>query len=544
MSRQENKKTIGFIIFAIILSVILVIFTGGLVYQIFKLQILPDNILIPIILVLILLTLIFVLLINFSAHGLVSKILCSLMVVVLSAVYGLGNYYLYSTNTTLETVTDQGNKAKNTVSVVVLNSSGLENVNSLDGSKLGVLKTISNEATKKSLTDLKENNVTYTKKTYDNMLGMLKALYDGEVDAIVLNEAYRSNVCDLEDYTNFNNDTKVVHKTVYYTKENSSSLAVSDITSKPFNILISGNDSFGSLDENSRSDVDMLVTINPVTSTILLTSIPRDSYVKEVCNDYACNYGVYDKLTHTGIYGVDTTKDTIENMLDIDINYVYRVNFTSMIDIVDALGGVDVTVPEGMAVSKFYTNSNLEGVHEGENHLDGKRALAYSRERKAYLDGDLQRARNQQQVLQAMFKKATSPEIIKNYTSLLKALIGAFDTNMTTKEITSFIKYQIQAKPSWKFEQFVLKGDNDLRMSAELGSEVSVVILYDSYINIAHDKIQAVLDGQSSDTIEADDDVPAGTLSEEEIEAQIQYGLMTETPIDEAGSEIYYGTGN
>lgn len=544
MSRQENKKTIGFIIFAIILSVILVIFTGGLIYQIFKLQILPDNILIPIILVLILLTLIFVLLINFSAHGLVSKILCSLMVVVLSAVYGLGNYYLYSTNTTLETVTDQGNKAKNTVSVVVLNSSGLENVNSLEGSKLGVLKTIGNEATKKSLTDLKKNNVTYTKKTYDNMLGMLKALYDGEVDAIVLNEAYRSNVCDLEDYTNFNNDTKVIHKTVYYTKENSSSLAVSDITSKPFNILISGNDSFGSLDENSRSDVDMLVTINPVTSTILLTSIPRDSYVKEVCNDYACNYGVYDKLTHTGIYGVDTTKDTIENLLDIDINYVYRVNFTSMIDIVDALGGVDVTVPEGMAVSKFYTNSNLEGVHEGENHLDGKRALAYSRERKAYLDGDLQRARNQQQVLQAMFKKATSPEIIKNYTSLLKALIGAFDTNMTTKEITSFIKYQIQAKPSWKFEQFVLKGDNDLKMSAELGSEVSVVILYDSYINIAHDKIQAVLDGQSSDTVEADDDVPAGTLSEEEIEAQIQYGLMTEAPIDEEGSEIYYGTGN
>ncbi len=541
MSRQENKKTIGFIIFAIILSVILVIFTGGLIYQIIKLQILPDNILIPIILVLILLTLIFVLLINFSTHGLVSKILCSLMVVVLSAVYGLGNYYLYSTNTTLETVTDQGNKAKNTVSVVVLNSSGLENVNSLEGSKLGVLKTIGNEATKKSLTDLKKNNVTYTKKTYDNMLGMLKALYDGEVDAIVLNEAYRSNVCDLEDYTNFNNDTKVIHKTVYYTKENSSSLAVSDITSKPFNILISGNDSFGSLDENSRSDVDMLVTINPVTSTILLTSIPRDSYVKEVCNDYACNYGVYDKLTHTGIYGVDTTKDTIENLLDIDINYVYRVNFTSMIDIVDALGGVDVTVPEGMAVSKFYTNSNLEGVHEGENHLDGKRALAYSRERKAYLDGDLQRARNQQQVLQAMFKKATSPEIIKNYTSLLKALIGAFDTNMTTKEITSFIKYQIQAKPSWKFEQFVLKGDNDLKMSAELGSEVSVVILYDSYINIAHDKIQAVLDGQSSDIVEADDDVPAGTLSEEEIEAQIQYGLMTEAPIDEEGSEIYYG---
>ena len=544
MSRQENKKTIGFIRFAIILSVILVIFTGGLIYQIIKLQILPDNILIPGILAIVLFSVILFILINFCTHGIISKIIYSILVIIISVVYGFGNYYLYSTNATLETVTDQSSLSKNTVSVVALNSSSLEDVNSLNGTKIGVLRTIGKESTKKSLSDLKKNNVTYTKKTYDNMLGILKALYDGEVDAIVLNEAYRSNVCDLEDYTNFNNDTKVIHKTVYYTKENSSLLAVSDITSKPFSILISGNDSFGSLDETSRSDVDMLVTINPVTSTILMTSIPRDSYVEEVCDDYACNYGAYDKLTHTGIYGVDTTKDTVENLLGIDINYVFRVNFTSMIDIVDALGGIDIDVAEGMAVSRFYTNSTLEGVHEGTNHLDGKRALAYSRERKAYIDGDVQRARNQQQVLQAMFKKATSPEIITKYTSLLKALTHAFDTNMSTKEITSFIKYQIQAKPSWKFEQYVLKGDNDLQVSPELGSEVSVIQLYPSSIHTAAEKIQAVLDGKSSETVEAEEDIPAGTLSQEEIEAQIQQGLLTEIDENEEGSEIYYGTGN
>lgn len=544
MSRQEKKKSIGFMIFAILLSVILVVFAGFLIYQIFKLQILPDNILIPAILVIVLFSLILLILINFCTHGIGTKIIYSILVIMISVVYGFGNYYLYSTNATLETVTDQSNKSKNTVSVVALNSSSLEDVNSLNGTKIGVLRTIGKESTKKSLSDLKKNNVTYTKKTYDNMLGMLKALYDGDVDAIVLNEAYRSNVCDLEDYTNFNNDTKVIHKTVYYTEENSSLLAVSDITSKPFSILISGNDSFGSLDETSRSDVDMLVTINPVTSTILMTSIPRDSYVEEVCDDYACNYGVYDKLTHTGLYGVDTTKDTVENLLGIDINYVFRVNFTSMIDIVDALGGIDIDVAEGMAVSRFYTNSTLEGVHEGTNHLDGKRALAYSRERKAYIDGDVQRARNQQQVLQAMFKKATSPEIITKYTSLLKALTHAFDTNMSTKEITSFIKYQIQAKPSWKFEQYVLKGDNDLQVSPELGSEVSVIQLYPSSIHTASEKIQAVLDGKSSETVEAEEDVPAGTLSEEEIEAQIQQGLLTEIDENEEGSEIYYGTGN
>lgn len=544
MSRQENKKTIGFIIFAIILSVILVIFTGGLIYQIIKLQILPDNILIPGILAIVLFSVILFILINFCAHGIISKIIYSILVIIISVVYGFGNYYLYSTNATLETVTDQSSLSKNTVSVVALNSSSLEDVNSLNGTKIGVLRTIGKESTKKSLSDLKKNNVAYTKKTYDNMLGILKALYDGEVDAIVLNEAYRSNVCDLEDYTNFNNDTKVIHKTVYYTEENSSLLAVSDITSKPFSILISGNDSFGSLDETSRSDVDMLVTINPVTSTILMTSIPRDSYVEEVCDDYACNYGAYDKLTHTGLYGVDTTKDTVENLLGIDINYVFRVNFTSMIDIVDALGGIDIDVAEGMAVSRFYTNSTLEGVHEGTNHLDGKRALAYSRERKAYIDGDVQRARNQQQVLQAMFKKATSPEIIAKYTSLLKALTHAFDTNMSTKEITSFIKYQIQAKPSWKFEQYVLKGDNDLQVSPELGSEVSVIQLYPSSIHTAAEKIQAVFDGKLSETVEAEEDIPAGTLSQEEIEAQIQQGLLTEIDENEEGSEIYYGAGN
>ena len=542
MSRYEaEKKPIGFIIFAIILSVILVALVSLLIFQIVKLQILPDNILIPVILVFVLFSLILLLLLNFCTHRLVTKIIYSILVVVVSVFYGFGNYYLYSTNSTLSTVTDIAKQSKNTVSVIVLSSSDKKNVQDLKGSKIGVLKSIGKEGTQKSLKDIQNNGVSVSKKKFDNVPSLLKALYDQKVDAIILNESYRSNVCDMQDYANFNNDTKVIHKTVYYTTENNSALAVSDITTKPFSILISGNDSFGSLNENSRSDVDMVVTINPVTSTILMTSIPRDSFVEETCDDYACNYGVEDKLTHTGIYGVDTTQATVEKLLDIDINYVIRVNFTSMIDIVDALGGVDIDVAKGMAVSKFYTNSTLEGVHEGKNHLDGKRALAYSRERKAYIDGDVQRARNQQQVLQAMFKKATSPEIIKNYTTLLKALMKAFDTNMSTNEITSFIKYQIQANPKWKFEQYVLKGDSDLRVSPEIGSEVSVVLLYDSSIDIAHDKIEAVLDGKSSDTVEADEDVPAGTLSEEQIEAQIQEGLMTETPVTDEGSEIYYG---
>lgn len=525
MSKNPNQRSLGFTIFAIVLSIVLVTTAGIMVYEILKLEILPSNILLPVILVIILFSLILLLLINFCAHGLATKIIFSFLVILISVAYGLGDYYLYSTASTLNIVTEQAAKSKNTVSLIVMAESTKTDVQDINGSKIGVLKNINKEGTKKSLNDISKQNIGYSTEKFDNVPAMLQALYEGEVDAIILNEAYRSNVSEIENYGNFNNETKVIHQTVYYTKEANNSLAVSDITSKPFTILITGNDSFGTLDEVSRSDVNMIVTINPLTSTILMTSIPRDAFVTEVCDDYACNYGVEDKLTHTGIYGADTTKDTLENLLDIDINYIFRVNFSSMIDIVDALGGIDIDVAEGMAVSRFYSDSTLEGVHEGQNHLNGKRALAYSRERKAYLDGDVQRARNQQQVLQAMFKKASSPEIITKYSNILKAVGKAFDTNMTAKEITSFIKYQLQANPSWKFEQYVLKGENTLKVSPELGMEVSAVELYAYSIQTASEKIQAVLDGKSSDTIETEEDIPAGTLSEEEIEAQIQQGL-------------------
>ena len=525
MSKNPNQRSLGFTIFAIVLSIVLIATAGIMVYEILKLEILPSNILMPVILVIILFSLILLLLINFCAHGLATKIIFSFLVILISVAYGLGDYYLYSTASTLNTVTEQAAKSKNTVSLIVMAESTKTDVQDINGSKIGVLTNINKEGTKKSLNDISKQNIGYSTEKFDNVPAMLQALYEGQVDAIILNEAYRSNVSEIENYENFNNETKAIHQTVYYTKEANNSLAVSDITSKPFTILITGNDSFGTLDEVSRSDVNMIVTINPLTSTILMTSIPRDAFVTEVCDDYACNYGVEDKLTHTGIYGADTTKDTLENLLDIDINYIFRVNFSSMIDIVDALGGIDIDVAEGMAVSRFYSDSTLEGVHEGQNHLNGKRALAYSRERKAYLDGDVQRARNQQQVLQAMFKKASSPEIITKYSNILKAVGKAFDTNMTTKEITSFIKYQLQASPSWKFEQYVLKGENTLKVSPELGMEVSAVELYAYSIQTASEKIQAVLDGKSSDTIETEEDIPAGTLSEEEIEAQIQQGL-------------------
>jgi polyisoprenyl-teichoic acid--peptidoglycan teichoic acid transferase len=534
---REKKKSLGYKIYAGIMSVLLVVATGLIIFQLIKLKVLPNNILYPVIAMLVLIDLILIILLCFSSWRIWSKILSSILVIAMIGTMGIGNWYLYSTGATLEKVTTVKGEVKNTISVISL-SAASNDLKDYNGKDVGVLKSIDKKGTKKSLKDIKKQDVSINKVEYDNVPSLVKALYDGEVQAIILNEAYRENVVELEDYASFDSQTQVVYQTIFYTNESNEALAVSDITTTPFTVLISGNDSYGSLDEVSRSDVDMLITINPVTSTILMVSIPRDSFVEEVCDDYACNYGAVDKLTHTGIYGVDTTKATIENLLGIEINYTFRINFSGAMDIVDALGGIDVEVAEGMAVSHFYTDSSLEGVTEGWNHLDGKRAVAYARERKAYLDGDTQRARNQQQVIQACVKKATSSAILTQYTSILNAVSNAFDTNMSMDEITSFIQYQIQAMPNWKFENYVLKGYNDMQVSPELGTEVSVVELYDSSITAASKKIKAVLEGKSSDTVEAEEDVPAGTLSTEEIEAQIEAGKYTETNDEER--QAYY----
>lgn len=528
VSKSPTRKNRLFVAFAIIISLILIVFTSYVIYLLLTLNILPGQLLVPVCLIVILSVLILLVLLNFASARLWSKTISSLLVIIMSIVMGFGSVYLQNTANTLKRVTEQAGKVKTTVSIISLSSSSYEKIDDLMNKKIATLKNIDQTGTEKALKDISSQDITIENVEYDNVSSQVKALYDGEVDAIVLNEVYRSNVTDLENYDDFSDQTKVVYQTVFYTDVANEPLAVSNITTNPFTVLITGNDSYGEFEEMSRSDVNMLVTVNPVTSTVLMTSIPRDYFVEEVCDDYACNYGATDKLTHTGIYGVSTTKDTLENLLGIEINYTFRVNFSSMENIVDAIGGIDVEVAPGMAVSKFYSNSTLEGVTEGLNHLDGKRALAYSRERKAYLDGDTQRARNQQQVLEAIIDKVTSPSILTNYSQLLDALGNAFETNMTMEEITSLVQYQIQAMPEWKFEQYVLKGYGDMQVSPELGTEVSVVIPDSNSVSIASQKIAAVLNGESSSTIEAEEDIPAGTLSQEEIEAQIQQGLLTE----------------
>ena len=536
MKRRKKKKSLAFRIWAILLSILLLIGFGLLIYHVVKMNFVPSRLMIPVSMALALVALIFVFLINFFTNHIPSKIFLSLLVICLVFVSGMGNYYVYKTSHMIEKVTTNEGKVKNIVSVIALTNSNIQDITDLSTSnKVAVLKSIDTYGTKKSIKDVckqfdveKKSELPFTIDSANSVQEAVNSLYNEDVDAIIINETYRTNIKEIESFSDFDENTKVIYQTVYYTEAKNDALAVSDITNEPFSILISGNDTYGDVGELSRSDVNMVVTINPLTSTVLLTSIPRDTYMPTYCDaTETCVIGAMDKITHTGIYGINTTQRTVENFLDMEINYTFRANFSSVIDIVDALGGVDIYVEEGMAVSTFYADHTLEGVTEGWNHLDGKRALAYARERHAYLDGDNQRVRNQQQVLMAIFEKATSTDIITKYASLLDALSKAFETNLTTNEITDLIKFQIQAMPEWKFESYQITGYGDMLNCAALGSEASVTVPYDESIRIAQEKIRAVLDGKSSDTVEdtLDATISEGALSSEEIDAQVQADL-------------------
>lgn len=336
---------------------------------------------------------------------------------------------------------------------------------------------------------------------YESMTDMLAAFYNGEVDSIIINESSRDQITDIEEYAEFDNNTRVVYQTSYEVENTDKANAVSNITTTPFNVLISGSDTRGGFDENGRSDVIMVATVNPKTGTILLTSVPRDFYVTTACDaGDGCMEGQLDKITHTGIHGTNTTKRTVEKLLGIEINYTFKVGFDTVTDIVDAVGGVDVNV--GMDMNAAISYMPGLSVHAGVNHLNGEQALGYARERYAYSEGDRQRTKNQQQVLMGIVDKVTSPAIVTNYASIMDSMANTFSTTMSNDEITSLIKYQLNNNPKWKIEQSMVDGTGDTQMCAELGNAAYVMVPDESTVTKASNKINAVMQGKSADDVE------------------------------------------
>ena len=327
--------------------------------------------------------------------------------------------------------------------VLVLNDSGFESLNDL--SNIGYT---SNELSNinEALTKLNEE-ITIENIKYDNNVDMFDDLINKEIDSVLIEESSMALIYEQ------NEEYNGMFKTIYtinikteieITKE-------TDVTNQPFTVYISGIDSYGSIATVSRSDVNMVATINPKTKQVLLISIPRDYYVQ-----LRGTTGYKDKLTHAGLYGVETSVGTLEDLLDVEINYYARVNFSSLEQIVDALGGVDV-------YSKYsFTSSQATGgtyyFSKGYNHMNGKQALSFSRERKRLPGGDRARGINQQAVIDGIIRKATSPAIITGYSKILSSLKGTFQTNMSDNDIQKLIKMQLNDMASWNITSYSLDG--------------------------------------------------------------------------------------
>lgn len=254
---------------------------------------------------------------------------------------------------------------------------------------------------------------------------------------------------------------------------------------EPFNLYISGIDSRNGINETSRSDVNMIVTVNPHKREVLLTSIPRDAYVPLHMN------GELDKLTHTGIYGIDETIGTVEDWMGIKIDYYARVDFQMLVNLVNAIDGIDVY--SDYAFKSAVTDWTYE---KGWNHMSGKKALYFARERKAFKNKDQERIKNQQKVLKAIFKKiTTSDALLMNYTDILKAVAEDMQTDMPMSMISDLVRNQLETGEEWDIKRQQVKGKMDQQGTWSMGPQrpLDVCIINEESLNNCVDRMNALM---------------------------------------------------
>lgn len=261
------------------------------------------------------------------------------------------------------------------------------------------------------------------------------------------------------------------------------------VTNESFNVYISGIDVYGDIEQESRSDVNLIATINPNTHKILLTTTPRDYYVKIP----GVSGEEKDKLTHAGNYGVDVSMATLEELYDTEIPFYLRVNFTSVEEIVDVMGGIDVESEYAFTTSEA-TGEVIE-VKKGMNHFNGKQALAFVRERKALETGDNQRGKNQQALLSAMIEKASSPMILFHANEMIRSVAGNADTNLSEAQIKSLVRMQIEKMQSWEIESVAAEGGSSGKeyCYSYKGGPLYVMIPDESSVENIQEKIKETL---------------------------------------------------
>ena len=457
------------------LSIFLLIVSVLILVLVYFINVLPIDYFIVLLVLVLLIDLVVIKLL--LCKGIIRNVIGVLLSIILIIFMVFGITYELNTIDFLKQLGFNTYKEEN-FNILVLNDSEYNSLKDLNSKIIGHLDNNYHVGLDKTIKKI-EKEINFDSKILVDINELVDSLINGEVDAIILEDAQISML--KEDNNNLFDKFKIleifnIETEIKNEKENI------DVINDLYNILITGVDTYGNITKVSRSDVNMVISINPKDNKILLTSIPRDYYV------YLSNFSSYDKLTHAGIYGIETSIMAIEDLLDIDINYYVKVNFTTLIDIVDLLGGIEV--------DSKYEFTSIDGYHYsvGKNYLNGNEALSFARERKAFSDGDRVRIKNQQIVLKAIINKLLSSKIITNYNNLLNSLNNKFLTNMTDEELTKLIKWQIDGMYNWDILNISLNGTDSYQYTYSYQKQLLYVMLPDEEsVNTAKEKINSVM---------------------------------------------------
>lgn len=469
-AKWNVRKIVGVttLLFNLVLTILLIV-----------LNILPTKYLIPIVIIFIGIDALIILFGYFKKLKKKGSVIYIILNILWCLVCIFGSFYLFKTINFMGGLGKSDQKTEN-YSVIVLNDSAYEKVEDIKDKEVGLVSYQSEGKTKAK--EHLSSKVSVNYKDFETPQDLENALLDKDIDVIMLEDSYVEMFKEINE--DFESLTRVIYSFSVQMKTEDISKDVS-VTKEPFSIYISGIDTYGKISSVSRSDVNIVVTVNPNTNQILLVSIPRDYYVK-----LHGTTGYNDKLTHAGIYGVDMSVKTIEDLLGININYYVKVNFSSVIKIVDVLDGIDVY---SEYTFKSYSGYNFT---KGYNHMNGEQALDFARTRKAFASGDRQRGKNQQAVIEALIRKCSSAAVITKYSSLLDSINGSFQTNMSTKEITSLAKYQLDKMPEWTVKSISLDGSDAYNYTYSYGrSKAYVMVPYESSIKEAQQALSEILGG-------------------------------------------------
>lgn len=462
-----------------IIVLIQVVLSAMLLLSISRSGLLPENYFIILAVILGVLAVFNMLLQFLKSKIFILGIIISILVSVFS---GLGVAGVQSAVQLMDEISSLDYRTDNMV-VAVKADDAAESLRDMENYRFGIQNGADLDNTEKMLEDIEKNlNREIKVQEYSNIQEEAEALLAGRVEAAVYNDAFTSILEEnIEDYSS---KVKVIYQYGVETPVEKQETETADVQ-KPFNVYVSGIDVNGPITTTSRSDVNIIVSVNPEEHKILLTTTPRDYYVTIP----GISGEQRDKLTHAGIYGVDKSMETLENLYGIDIAYYVKVNFTSVVKIVDALGGVDVNSPY-----EFTTTHGNYQIKQGMNHLNGEMALGFVRERYSFASGDNQRGKNQEILLEALINKAMSPAILNNMGSLISTLGENVETNMGTDQMSRLISQQLSDGSSWTIESQAAIGAGDTQACFSSGSQPLYVMWpNDNSVNTISQKIKDMM---------------------------------------------------